>query len=161
MALLSVTAMAASEDPDPAWRDFQHALGQPPLIGAGGDHKRADGFWRPIPAPPSGARDTEKFRLGSDLFHEGRLSSANSVACVTCHAGALSGADRRPVSVGVGGARGTKNALSVFNAVFNFRQFWDGRAVTLEDQSLEPIENPVEMAHTLEAVRETLRDDPE
>lgn len=151
----------ASEADNPVWRSFQHALGDVPLIGANADHELADNPWRPVPEPASRPLDTGRFQLGADLFHEGRLSSANSVACVTCHAGALSGADRRPVSTGVGGARGTKNALTVFNAGFNFRQFWDGRAVTLEDQALEPIGNPVEMAHSLDAVLEMLQSDEE
>ncbi|MEX2366163.1 MAG: cytochrome c peroxidase, partial [Pseudohongiellaceae bacterium] len=57
------------------------------------------------------------------------------------------------------GARGTMNALSVFNAAFNFRQFWDGRAVTLEDQALEPIQTQAEMANTLDAVLQMLQND--
>ncbi|MEX1198621.1 MAG: cytochrome c peroxidase [Pseudohongiellaceae bacterium] len=154
-------ALFAAEAADSAWRNFQHARGDTPLIGVNADHERANSAWRPIPEPGAGEVDRDRFQLGSDLFHEGRLSSGNSVACVTCHAGALSGADRRPVSIGVGGARGTMNALSVFNAGYNFRKFWNGRAVTLEDQSLEPIRNPVEMAHTLDAVQEMLRSDEE
>jgi cytochrome c peroxidase len=157
--VLHSPAVSATEADEAVWRNFQHALGESPLIGANADHELADRPWRPIPEPSSRDIDPRRFRLGSDLFHEGRLSSGNSVACVTCHAGALSGADRRQVSTGVGGARGTKNALTVFNAGYNFRQFWDGRAVTLEDQALEPIQNPVEMAHTLDAVLEMLRSD--
>lgn len=158
--LLFVPGVDSSEATDPTWRNFQHALGEAPLIGANADHELAESAWRPIPGPAARSADSDRFQLGSDLFHEGRLSSGSSVACVTCHAGALSGADRRPVSTGVGGARGTMNALSVFNAGFNFRQFWDGRAVTLEDQALEPIQDPAEMAHTLDAVLAMLRSDP-
>lgn len=158
--LLSCAVVAtATEADDPAWRAFQHALGQPAWIGANADHPDADGAWRPLVVPAWHRFDEQRFRLGSDLFHDGRLSSGNSIACVTCHAGALSGADRRQVSLGVGGARGTKNALSVFNAAFNFRQFWDGRVVTLEDQALEPIQNEVEMANSLDAVLATLDED--
>ena len=158
--LLSFAVVAmATEAENPAWRAFQHALGQPAWIGANADHPDADAAWRPLTVPQWHRFDEQRFRLGSDLFHDGRLSSGNSIACVTCHAGALSGADRRQVSLGVDGARGTKNALSVFNAAFNFRQFWDGRAVTLEDQALEPIQNEVEMANTLDAVLATLESD--
>lgn len=159
--LVCSNRLQGSEAVDPAWRSFQQARGEPALIGANPDHGRAGRKWRPIAGSVPPNVDPERFRLGFDLFHEGRLSSGNSVACVTCHAGALSGADRRPVSTGVGRARGTMNALSVFNAGYNFRQFWDGRAVTLEDQALEPIRNPVEMANTLDAVLEMLRGDPD
>lgn len=157
-ALIS-PALFATDPADTAWRNFQHGLGQPALIGVNAGHSLAASECRPIPAPEPGTINKAKFELGSQLFHEGRLSSANSIACITCHAGGLIGADRRPVSVGVGGALGTMNALSVFNATFNFRQFWDGRAVTLEDQALIPIQNEVEMANTLDSVLQFLRSD--
>jgi cytochrome c peroxidase len=46
----------------------------------------------------------------------------------------------------VGGA----NAPTVINAAYAKAQFWDGRADTLEDQALGPIENPIEMGHDLD-----------
>lgn len=155
--VLAASKLFATEPDDPAWRNFQHGLGEPAWIGANADHPQADTAYRPLPASLPGAIDAGKFQLGSDLFHEGRLASANAIACVTCHAGALSGADTRRVSTGVGGAAGTMNALSVLNAAFNFRQFWDGRAVTLADQALLPIQTDVEMANTLEAVLQFLQ----
>lgn len=156
-------SIVRADSSGPAWHRFQHALGQPAWIGANAGHEHATSAYRPIPDPGLSSDQSPgselKRDLGASLFHEGRLSSGNSIACVTCHAGALSGADRRRVSLGVGGARGTMNALSVFNAAFNFRQFWDGRAVTLEDQALIPIQDPAEMAHTLEGALEMLRMD--
>lgn len=162
IGLLHSVSLAGSQPADPDWVEFQHALGQPGWIGVGANHDMAAGIYRPIPAHESELSiiDSRKRDLGAALFHEGRLSSGNSIACVTCHAGALSGADRRRVSTGVGGARGTMNALTVFNAAYNFRQFWDGRAVTLEDQALVPIQDDAEMAHTLEAVLAMLQADP-
>jgi cytochrome c peroxidase len=151
--------LSAGETVDRAWRDFLHALDEPAMIGANADHPLANSVWRPIPALDPQDIQVERFRLGFDLFHEGRLSSRNSIACITCHAGAIGGADRRQVSIGVDGARGTMNSLSVFNAAFNFRQFWDGRAVTLEDQALIPIQAEVEMANTLDAVLQMLQND--
>lgn len=159
IAILPSAVLSATEADDPAWRNFQHGLGQPALIGANADHPLAASSYRPVPAPAPGLINREKFQLGSQLFHEGRLSSGNSVACITCHAGGLIGADRRPVSTGVAGAQGTMNALSVSNAGFNFRQFWDGRAVTLEEQALLPIQNDVEMANSLDSVLQFLRSD--
>jgi cytochrome c peroxidase len=55
-------------------------------------------------------------------------------------------AEPRAVSVGVGGATGTRNAPTVLNAAFLQEQFWDGRAATLEEQAKGPLVNPVEMA---------------
>jgi cytochrome c peroxidase len=154
-------SMPESLAADPAWHSFRHSLGEPALIAANADHPEAKSAFRPMPPAASWRINPDKFRLGFRLFHESRLSSGSGVACVTCHAGALSGADRRRVSIGVGGAAGRLNALSVFNAAFNFRQFWDGRAVTLEDQALLPIETEFEMANTLDAVVAFLEADPE
>lgn len=158
VVLLSASRPGADVD-TAAWRSFQHALGQPAWIGANADHARANTAFRPIPAPAEGDIDPGRFRLGAFLFHEGRLSADGRVACITCHAGALSGVDGRRVSLGVDNARGERNALSTVNAAFNFRQFWDGRAVTLEDQALVPIATEHEMASTLEAALEMLQND--
>lgn len=57
------------------------------------------------------------------------------------------GDDNRIYSIGVNQSVGNINAPTVLNAVFNFRQFWDGRAKNLEEQAFGPIENPIEMAH--------------
>lgn len=161
VGILCAGLLPRADAQDTDWHLFKHALGQPAWIGVNAGHESAGSAYRPIPAAGHAASHASasalKRDLGAALFHEGRLSSGNSIACVTCHAGALSGADRRRVSLGVGGARGTMNALSVFNAAFNFRQFWDGRAVTLEDQALIPIQDAAEMAHTLDAVLEMLR----
>lgn len=159
--LLLCTQSLATEADDPAWRNFQHGLGEPSLIAANAGHADANTAFRPLPSPRTWRINPDKFRLGSRLFHESRLATGNGIACVTCHAGMLSGADRRRVSIGVAGAEGSMNALSVFNAAFNFRQFWDGRAVTLEDQALLPIETEFEMANSLDAVLRFLRAEPE
>jgi cytochrome c peroxidase len=97
-----------------------------------------------IPAsnPPTPARA----ELGKKLYFDGRLSADDSVACATCHDPAHAFAEPRKVSTGVGGAQGVRNAPTVLNAAFLATQFWDGRAPTLEDQALQPLVNPVEMA---------------
>ena len=159
MAVLASPPLQATEPDDPEWRNFQHALGEPALIGANAGHTLANTAYRPIPAFTEDDIDEDRFRLGFHLFHEGRLSSGNAIACITCHAGPASGVDGRRVSLGVNNIRGHMNALTTFNAAFNFRQFWDGRSVTLEDQALEPILSELEMANTREAVLHTLQSD--
>ncbi len=91
--------------------------------------------------------DPHKAELGKKLFFDTRLSVDNSIACVSCHHLTEGGDDNLPVSFGVHGHKGTRNAPTVYNAVFDFRQFWDGRAKDLQEQARGPIENPVEMAH--------------
>lgn len=102
------------------------------------------------PIPNEMHVDQSKALLGKKLFFDTRLSVDNSVACVSCHILEDGGDDNLPVSFGFKGQTGTRNAPTVFNAVFNFRQFWDGRAQNLQEQALGPIENPVEMAHRFE-----------
>lgn len=97
------------------------------------------------PLTQSLALDRRKVALGDRLFHEGRLSSDGTVACAHCHSLATGGVDRRPRALGVGGQEGEVNTPTVFNSGLNFRQFWDGRAQTLEDQVNGPLNNPLEM----------------
>lgn len=98
---------------------------------------------RPIPIETK--LDSRKVSLGEKLFHDRRLSRDNTIACASCHDLTKGGTDRLPFSIGVGGAKGTINAPTVFNAAFNFRQFWDGRASSLEEQATIPIHDPIEM----------------
>ena len=100
------------------------------------------------PLPLALSLDSRKVELGGRLFNDTRLSGDGSVACAHCHNLATGGVDRMPHSRGVGGKEGGINAPTVFNSGFNFRQFWDGRAETLEDQIDGPLQNPIEMAST-------------
>ena len=97
------------------------------------------------PIPDGVEADPEKVALGRALFHDPRLSKDNTTACVSCHDLGSGGDDGRRVSVGVEGASGVINAPTVFNAGLNFRQFWDGRAATLEQQVDGPVQSPVEL----------------
>lgn len=90
--------------------------------------------------------DPAKAELGFDLFHDTRLSVDNTVSCASCHDLATAGVDNHQYSHGVNDLMGGVNAPTVFNAVYNFVQFWDGRAATLAAQAAGPPLNPVEMA---------------
>jgi cytochrome c peroxidase len=79
------------------------------------------------------------------LFMDPRFSSTGTVSCNSCHNIMEGGDDSRPVSMGVHGKTGGRNAPTVWNAAFHSVQFWDGRAPLLEDQAKGPIANPVEM----------------
>ena len=92
--------------------------------------------------------DEAKAALGFALFHDPRLSVDNTVSCATCHALETAGVDNLQYSKGVEGQLGGVNAPTVYNAVYNFVQFWDGRAKTLADQAAGPPLNPIEMAST-------------
>ena len=105
---------------------------------------RADEPVRPIDREL--AYDPQKAALGFELFHDKRLSVDNTVSCASCHDLSTAGVDNHQYSQGVNDQLGGVNAPTVYNAVYNFVQFWDGRAVTLADQAAGPPLNPVEMA---------------
>ena len=95
--------------------------------------------------PPDNPQTPEKIALGQKLFFDGRLSADKTVACSTCHDPARAFTDGRPVSIGIHGHTGQRNAPTILNALFNKTQFWDGRAKTLEEQAALPIVNSMEM----------------
>lgn len=83
--------------------------------------------------------------LGEQLFFDARLSGDGTVSCAACHDPARAFTDGRPVSIGIGGRAGQRNAPTILNAMYNKTQFWDGRVSTLEQQAALPITNPFEM----------------
>ena len=97
------------------------------------------------PIPLDMKLDPRKVELGEKLFFDKRMSKDNSIACIQCHQYQTGGADRTPVSVGIGGKRGPINAPTIFNMAFNFRLSWDGRDESLESQFRGPLHNPVVM----------------
>lgn len=111
------------------------------------------------PIPLTLSLDRAKVALGERLFNDPRLSGDHSISCSTCHDLANGGEDGLPQSIGIGGAKGAINAPTVFNSGFNFRQFWDGRAATLEDQIDGPVQNPKEMGATWPVVIASLKED--
>jgi len=100
--------------------------------------------------------NSEKAQLGRSLFFDTRLSKDNTVSCATCHDLLHGGDDGLPSSFGIKGQKGELNAPTVYNAVFNFRQFWDGHAKDLKEQALMPIVNPVEMGEDLDTLVQKL-----
>ena len=108
------------------------------------------------PIPTTVEVHKEKAQLGKKLFLDPRLSGDGTIACASCHNLHSGGADSAAFSFGVGGSEGTINTPTVYNARYNFAQFWDGRARTLKDQALVPILNPIEMNNTVENLVATL-----
>jgi cytochrome c peroxidase len=99
-----------------------------------------------------------RVRLGHGLFFDPGLSVAGDVSCASCHKPETFGTDGLARSEGTGGAIGRRNAPSVFNAALKARQFWDGRADTLEEQAAGPIFAAGEMGHDAEGVLEHVGD---
>lgn len=97
------------------------------------------------PIPDKVAYDEQKAELGRQLYHDPRISADRTVSCSTCHGLATGGVDNLRYSEGIAGQFGGVNAPTVYNACFNFVQFWDGRAADLVEQAAGPPLNPVEM----------------
>jgi cytochrome c peroxidase len=89
--------------------------------------------------------NAEKAALGQKLFNDKRLSGDDSIACSSCHLLEKGGTDNQRFAEGVRNQFGDVNAPTVFNALFNVRQFWDGRAADLAEQAGGPPFNPIEM----------------
>lgn len=97
--------------------------------------------------PASLPTNPAKVALGEKMFNDTRISLDNTVSCATCHVLNIGGADKadRRTSLGIDDQAGGINAPTVYNAAFNVRQFWNGRAADLKEQAAGPPENPVEM----------------
>ncbi len=87
--------------------------------------------------------------LGEKLFFDPILSQDQSISCASCHKPEFAFADNRALSLGVNDSLGTRNTPSVMNMASRPHFFYDGRASSLEEQAIGPIENPVEMSLNL------------
>lgn len=105
-----------------------------------------------IPIPSTNLNYKAKVELGKQLYFDGRLSKSGAISCAFCHNPGTGFADPRQTSIGIDGGVGGRQSPSVYNTVFNHVQFWDGRARSLEEQAIGPIQNPIEMGETHENV---------
>ena len=112
------------------------------------------------PVPLSLNQDPGRAALGRQLFHDARLSANNRVSCASCHDLGRGGVDRLARSSGFAGGLTAVNTPTVLNAALNFRQFWNGRAATLEEQIDKVVENPVEMGSSWPEVLRKVGQDP-
>lgn len=105
------------------------------------EHSAVAGLFGPQPVAPkvNNRLTKDKIALGKKLYHETKLSQNNDVSCATCHPLDHYGQDGKKTSPGTGGAAGARNTPTTFNASRQFRQFWDYRADTVEQQSTMPM----------------------
>ncbi|MBL8295429.1 MAG: cytochrome-c peroxidase [Bryobacterales bacterium] len=102
-----------------------------------------------LPVPEANPLTAEKIEQGRRLFFDRRLSHDSSTACSSCHDPDRAFSDVRSVAVGVFNRKGRRNSPALINRGYGRLFFWDGRATTLEEQVLKPIEDPNEMDLTL------------
>jgi cytochrome c peroxidase len=116
----------------------------------------------PLPAvtyPPDNPYSKARAALGKRLFFDPVLSGSNQIACATCHDPELGWGDGRRTSFGHDRQLGTRNAPTLLNAGHWETFFWDGRAATLEEQALFPIQDPIEMNQDLASLPAELSTD--
>ena len=106
----------------------------------------------PVVHPKDNAPTAEKIALGKQLYFDGRLSADNKVSCASCHDPAKGFSNGEQFATGVEGQKGGRNSPTIINSAYAKLQFWDGRAKSLEDQAMGPVQNPIEMKMTAEAV---------
>lgn len=98
-----------------------------------------------MPFPADNPYSAEKMELGKKLFFDPRLSQSNQIACASCHDPELAWCDNRTLAFGHDRQNGLRNAMSIINSGFAKKLFWDGRANSLEDQVMKPVEDYREM----------------
>ena len=107
----------------------------------------------PIPdLPRDNPLTVERVALGKALFFDKQLSIKNAQSCADCHAPEKAFTDGRRTARGAEGAFGPRNSMPLFNLAWKREFFWDGRAKSLREQVLQPIQNPIEMLETLTTV---------
>ena len=98
-----------------------------------------------MPIPVDNETTLEGIALGRKLFYDKILSGDETQSCASCHQQSRAFSDDKRFSVGVDGISGKLNASAIINVGWQSLVFWDGRATNLEEQALEPVENPIEM----------------
>lgn len=107
----------------------------------------------PDPYIPSDNPLTEEaIKLGRHLFFEKRFSRDLSMSCASCHLQLAAFADGEVLSEGIRGLKTRRHAMVIFNLAWQENFFWDGRAVTLEEQALLPIQDEFELDNNLDTV---------
>ena len=148
VALLGLITLLTACNPDPVDPPNNNTYGEPTPFS-----------WvsKPFFPPPAIKADNpltvEGIELGRHLFFDTKLSGDNTQSCASCHNQVFAFTDNGArFSTGITGAVGTKNSMPMFNLVWQDRFFWDGRAASLREQVLLPIEDPTEMHDLLPSV---------
>jgi cytochrome c peroxidase len=111
------------------------------------------------PTPPDNPLSDAAVRLGKALFFDTRLSRDGTVSCASCHHPGRAFSDTLPLSIGVDGGVGMRNAPPLLNLAYHPALFRDGGVPTLEQQVIAPVHDPMEMDHDIHVAAAALRDE--
>lgn len=103
-----------------------------------------------IPIPADNEMTDEKVELGKRLYFDPRLSGNNKLSCMSCHSPGAGYGDGLAKFIGFEGFQGPRNSPTIINSGYYKENFWDGRAGSLEEQALGPIQSSVEMNQNLD-----------
>ena len=109
--------------------------------------------------PKDNPLTVEGVALGSRLFFDRRLSADDSESCANCHRPRIGFTEHRRFSVGIDGEFGTRHSMPLENLAWKKEFFWDGRASSLREQVLQPIQNPIELHQSLDGLMKKLSGD--
>jgi len=110
-----------------------------------------------LPQPDSNIATVAGVELGRRLFFDPILSRDSTVSCASCHFPEAAFTDRTAFSSGIIGEKTLRSSMSLVNIAYQSSYFWDGRSATLEEQSLHPIVDPIEMDATWPEIEIKLR----
>ncbi|MDP5081104.1 MAG: cytochrome-c peroxidase [Winogradskyella sp.] len=113
--------------------------------------------------PSNNPLSAEGIALGKKLFFDTILSANDTQACASCHAPQNAFTNNTPTSIGIDGVFGFRNSMPLFNLAWNYNERfnWDGKALSLERQAEEPVENPIELHSNWDAVVNKLKNHPD
>ena len=113
----------------------------------------------PVPFPADNPPTAETIALGRRLYYDTNLSRDRTESCASCHDPAAGFRDPRRVSQGINGMQGERQSMSIMNSAYAKEPFWDGRATSLEDQALGPVQNPLEFGFSYHGIEQRLSAD--
>ncbi len=125
---------------------------EPPEIGPENYYIVVPQGFPTVESPTNNALTVEGIELGRHLFYEEKLSGDNTQACASCHFQSKAFSDTVDFSLGIQGNPGLRNAMPIFNLAWSPTLFWDGRAESLEEQALFPVQDHLEMDETWDNV---------
>ena len=114
-----------------------------------------------ITFPKDNPYTLEKAALGKKLYFDTRLSAANLLSCASCHNPGYGWGDGLATGVGHGMKRLARRSPSIINAAYGLIFMWDGRAASLEEQALGPIQADAEMNLPIDQLMARLKSIPE
>jgi cytochrome c peroxidase len=150
LPILTIALFFAACQKDPLLTDGQsvHSCGTPYNLAL-------PNYFPPMPVPASNPFTVEGIELGRQLFYEPMLSGNNTQACADCHKQEFAFSDNTAFSKGIDGFEGFRNSMPIANLGYSTKFFWDGKANSLEEVMLFPIQSEVEMHENIyEAVHE-------